>query len=287
MNSSKVVTLQQAQRQSKSLLCNSLCFARNMCAEYPVHIHDCYELELLLTGEAVHWMNGNRHEIRPGSILLVTPDDFHSYSTTKPLCFFTIKIGKEDCTPGVAAFLKKQKKALLAQLGGAEYETIKNAFLQLETEFKEKHVFYEERIDALLVLILTTLYRHRLSGLQEALTPVAHQTIHNALAYIHQHMNEEISLTQVAGHCGLTPCYFSSFFRKAVGCGFKEYLLNQKMELACQRLVVTNDSIIDVAFQAGFGSVSTFQRVFKQKKGVSSSQYRHLIRGQIGNETIL
>lgn len=93
-------------------------------------------------------------------------------------------------------------------------------------------------------------------------------------SYIGDHYQENLSLEDVANKAGVTPQYFSSFFKKNIGLSFIDYYSSIRLEKTLRDLLNCNDSIIDVAFRNGYDEPRTFVRAFKKKYGVLPSDYR-------------
>jgi len=103
---------------------------------------------------------------------------------------------------------------------------------------------------------------------------VESDVIQSAISYIQQNFRTELRLCDVASHVYLNPAYFSSLFKQAAGCSFKDYLTNLRIEEARSLLVKTNMSIVDIAMSCGFSSQSYFSRVFREKTGFSPKSFR-------------
>lgn len=94
--------------------------------------------------------------------------------------------------------------------------------------------------------------------------------------YINKSYDQQITLTEAAEHTGLCAAYLCEIFPQAFGCTFSEYLTKQRVGAVKRMLETTNDSISDIAFSCGFGSLSSFSRSFKNYCGMSASKYRRL-----------
>ena len=95
-------------------------------------------------------------------------------------------------------------------------------------------------------------------------------------AYITQHCNEKMTLEDVAARSGYSKYHFSRMFKEYTGMSFYDFYLRQRMLLCRQLLSELSLPITEVASRAGFGSLATFNRVFKQYEGVTPTQYRRL-----------
>ncbi len=103
---------------------------------------------------------------------------------------------------------------------------------------------------------------------------VESEVIAVAMGYINSHFGEELSLDDVAAFTGFSRYYFSRSFKRQTGYSFKDYLCQKRLQAAMDLLIQTNRSMRDVAVESGFGSVATFNRVFREKKGCTPTQYR-------------
>src|SRR5215813_3439168 len=99
--------------------------------------------------------------------------------------------------------------------------------------------------------------------------------------YIEKHADEELSLTKVANVVNMNANYLSERFKQVTGMNFVEYLARTRFEKACGLLHDGDLRISDIAFAAGFQSLSQFNRVFKKLAGKSPRQFRaakHAVR---------
>ena len=106
--------------------------------------------------------------------------------------------------------------------------------------------------------------------------PVA---IWKARKYIEEHADEELSLTQVAKVVNMNANYLSEKFKQVTGTNFVEYVARTRFANACDLLRKSNLRISEIAFAAGFQSLSQFNRVFKRFSGKSPTQYRTIAVG--------
>ena len=98
--------------------------------------------------------------------------------------------------------------------------------------------------------------------------------IWKARQFIEQHCGEHISLVKVARSVRANPTYFSEKFKQVTGTNFVDYVARTRFDRA-QKLLQNGDvAISEIAFAAGFQSLSQFNRVFKRLSGKSPTQYR-------------
>lgn len=100
----------------------------------------------------------------------------------------------------------------------------------------------------------------------------------NALfTYIDKHYTDDISLESVAEMMGYSKFYFTRLFKKYANTTFFDYLCYKRIRAAEELLINPSLSITDVAIMSGFPSISTFNRLFKQRKNCTPTEYRELM----------
>ena len=98
--------------------------------------------------------------------------------------------------------------------------------------------------------------------------------ITRAKAYIEANCATDLSLGQTARALSLSIFYFCKLFKKATGVKFSEYLARARLERAKRLLLDPNVRVSEAAFEAGFQSLTHFNRVFKNLLGASPSEFR-------------
>jgi AraC-like DNA-binding protein/ligand-binding sensor protein len=98
--------------------------------------------------------------------------------------------------------------------------------------------------------------------------------IAKARAYIAEHKTEEISLIDVARAVNLSEFYFCKIFKKETGLTFLDYLSRVRIESVKERLLNPHKRVSEAAYEAGFQSLSQFNRVFRRIAGEAPSTYR-------------
>jgi len=98
--------------------------------------------------------------------------------------------------------------------------------------------------------------------------------IARARSYIAEHQSEEISLKEVARAVNTSAFYFCKMFKQSIGLTFTDYLARVRVEKVKDLLCNPHKRVSEAAFEAGFQSLSQFNRVFKKIEGMSPSEFR-------------
>lgn len=95
-----------------------------------------------------------------------------------------------------------------------------------------------------------------------------------AKEFIQAHADEPITIREAARHVQVSMFYFCKMFKKATGMTFTEYTTRIRVEKVKASLLNPAIRVSEAAFEAGFQSISHFNRVFREHTGLSPSAYR-------------
>ncbi|SDG43792.1 AraC family transcriptional regulator [Pseudomonas seleniipraecipitans] len=112
------------------------------------------------------------------------------------------------------------------------------------------------------------------------------ERINRAVDYIFQHYAQELTQEEVAEYLGMTPTYFSRFFKQATGRGFVEFVNRMRVSKSCELLTQSDKPVTEVCFESGFNNISNFNRRFQQLKGMTPSGYRRLVTQRVTEQNL-
>lgn len=99
-------------------------------------------------------------------------------------------------------------------------------------------------------------------------------TINKAIDYIHNNLDKDLTLDEVANNVYVSSTYLSHLFSKCIKMTFSQYIIHARIRKAKDLLSNTNLSIMDIALECGFNSQSYFANVFKKLEGLTPKEYR-------------
>jgi AraC-like DNA-binding protein len=98
--------------------------------------------------------------------------------------------------------------------------------------------------------------------------------IWKARKFIHEHSDDELSLSKVAKAVSISANHLSEKFKEVTGVNFVDYVAQIRFEKARDLLQNSTRRISEIAFAVGFQSLSQFNRVFRRLTGKSPRAYR-------------
>ena len=96
--------------------------------------------------------------------------------------------------------------------------------------------------------------------------------LNKAIAFMEEHMTEELNYTEVAKIAHCSSFQFQRMFAYIAGVPLSEYIRRRKMSLAALDLQSGSDKVIDIALKYGYASPTAFNRAFQSIHGITPSQ---------------
>ena len=260
--------------------------------EFPPHWHEAVEVIYVPDGSLRVGVNSTVYAMEPGDILLITGGDVH-YFVPEPkhvnrlILFF-------DMAYFEAAFPEAKNKRFTRGLitKGETVAPGKQSTLSVHKALEEQILGiireYDDRCDAYKIAMRARLFDILVILLREipmqAYSPQERNRNLNRLGrldsvfrYVEENYTSEITLGKISSVANFSEYYFTRFFKEATGMTFGKYLNNFRVEKAVELLKSEDDAITEIVFKSGFGSIKTFNRVFRQIKGCSPTAYRKAI----------
>lgn len=257
--------------------------------EYPAHWHRAVELVYTQESSCRVRVGKADYDLCEQNLLMIAPGDIHSLHTSQekgqriflqfdPSLLHTLDGGSLLKT----ALLQTRKldtsgKSDLVREIGRHIQCILQA---LEENDPSYTLYLHARISDILFLLSRLLLAETQTagfadrqGRQTGL-----EKLNQALLYIEANYGSELTLRDVSQAAGFSEFHFSRLFKESMEMNFHDYLNEFRVKKAERLLVETDTSVSDAAFSAGFNSLSTFHRVFRELKGCSPSAYRRMRR---------
>ncbi|MFC1569431.1 helix-turn-helix domain-containing protein [bacterium] len=98
--------------------------------------------------------------------------------------------------------------------------------------------------------------------------------VEKMIIFIARNYKQQIKNEDIGKAVGLHPDYANTIFKKSFGITLNQYILQQRLLHVQRQLSVSKDSITEIAYEAGFNSLSRFNEVFRGKCNCSPREYR-------------
>ena len=248
---------------------NVYVWKRNTLEPFPLHFHGYVEVLYLKSGRAVCSVDFKEYTMNAGDILFVFPDMVHDVvSADENSENYVLFFPREISVFGEIFENKVPLQPLIPSGADSEVHTLfENA---LGVYNNRNNMYFRGEALGYILFILSKLLP-RLELLDDKKTDKSLER--RIIKYCSEHFAEPIKLSDIAHEMGYTPAYFSDIFSKKFKGGFAKFLSALRVAEAKKQLT-EDKTVSEVAFSCGFGSIRTFNRVFKEHTGKTPKEYK-------------
>lgn len=256
--------------------------------QFDAHWHSALEILYPIKNSYPVHFGKEDYDVGERDILVIAPGTIHSYSPpeTGERIFLLIDYSLLENFPSIRTILQAVRPYAL--ITKESYPPLNAALCRILDYLIDEYETFSPYSDSLVLAKMieflvcigrTDMYRTTHTG---SFTNDNRQEYVNKYMevcnYVTEHISEEITVDQLAGVAGFSKFHFSRIFKELAGMSCHEYLIQRRLETAEQLLADPDISITDVAMRSGFGSISTFSRIFRKEKNITPSDYRKITR---------
>ena len=245
------------------------------------HTHDFYEIFYILEGSIDHEINGTRSRLHAGDIVFTTPSDVHSFFREPGnRCKHRDIIIRPQFFQTVCHFIDED----------FQHAYDKNLLPKVVRLSQERLESYENRIINVILTSSTNATFHLASAktlcisLLNNLIEVEKKQVDNhypmwfreLLARFHMNDFLREGLDEILSPFHFSRSYMCRAFHKYLNCTMTDYLNEVRLQQATFLLQYTDDTILSICHDIGFSSISYFNKLFKEKYGMSPNAFRKI-----------
>ncbi|MBQ3670017.1 MAG: helix-turn-helix transcriptional regulator [Treponema sp.] len=247
------------------------------------HFHPWWEILYIESGERTFFYAGRTLHILAGTFLCIAPGILHrAVNPEGEVCglynvYFADDnkpVGEESAPFAQIAPLLQSMEPCVALLPEVQSE-VTELFSKMGRELFSRDIGWKNIAWAYLSQIIVTVSRQK-SQAGVALQPTLEMNSHIAavIDYLNVNYARDVSLASVAERFGLSASHLSRSFKEATHFGFVEYVNSLRITKACRMLKDERLSVLEIAMECGFGSLTQFGRCFRSLTGTTPLSYR-------------
>ena len=245
--------------------------------DYPIyHTHTHWELFLVLAGEVCHNINGHERMLKKGDVCIVRPKDRHSLTFApgqEKKRYQNINFTFSDDYAKKMLHAYESYEALLAEekpiqfsLDDMEMTQVYEKALLTQNLPRER---YEMSTKLILLRIMTLFFEQQL-WVDDTLPAWLNEFV----LYLNMPGNFDKSTKELAASTPYSYSRLSTLFKQYMGVTIVDYINERKMNYAKRLLRTTTLTMLQIASQIGYNSLSSFNHLFKEKYNMTPTEYR-------------
>ena len=243
------------------------------------HVHDFWEFMIVAKGRISLVVNGRKVELCENEILLIRPPHRHSLvqSESKPNSeVINVSVVNDymlnflkQYEVSVKEFQELAENIIHIKLNAIQSEMLMD--LVLETE--KKNYINDPNLNAFKNILLAEIMKNVLRKKMISQNGYP-EWIENMMIAMNNPANYSMQISDFYKMSGYGKTYCTKLFTENVGMSPIKYFTHSKINYACMLLDITDNTILQIANEIGFYSLSHFNHCFLTEKGMTPNQYR-------------
>ena len=228
------------------------------------HFHKNFEFVYVIDGEFTASVDEDIFTVHKNEFLIIKPNSVHHFESPKYSKVW-VSVFSKDFISDFADVIKGKKSDI-------------NTFCCTDNEMKYLNEFLlnENQSDiftlkaGLYIIASRFLKSAVLTNANESYSDIAHKIIN----YTEENFQKDISLKDIANILGYEYHYLSRIFQGIFHTNFKTFLNQYRFEYAKNLILKSDKSLTSIAMESGFGSIRTFNRIYKEMSGTTPGTHR-------------
>ena len=256
--------------------------------DFPMHGHEYSELNIVISGSAMHMTDYENYEIEEGDVFIINGDHKHGFSNCKDLKIAIVQFSVDELTEsledlnqlmGYHGLFDIEPRSPIGmtyrqrfRLQPRELTVCKNLFDQMINEFDDQEQGYKTAIRGLFLQLVTQLSRFYESNNQNEDRFAV--TMANVVSFICQNFRKPIRIEDLAKISGLSVSQFQRRFKLIYNTTPIKMIHHLRAEEAAKLLQNTDYDLNQIAEEVGYNAASFFSTQFKQLRGMTPREFR-------------
>lgn len=253
-----------------------------------LHYHEYTELLFGVSGTAQVFIGAKQYALPAGGMVIVHTGCPHDVACSNGKCTYIVVkflpqvLLADEQTPSAYGYVlalmeNTGEKQILFPPSALADTTLPALFYHIRSEWEEQALGYELSLRA----DVTQIYLYILRCWEAQHVPLLSRIrdmgqtefVKHAIAYVQTHYSD-LTAVETADACGVSATYFSRMFKRAMHQSFSDYVTLVRLRHAEQLLLLTDDSVTEVAQAVGFSTASYFISRFRAAKKMTPLQFR-------------
>ena len=233
------------------------------------NLHKNIELLHFTGGSGSVLCGENTYDVAPGDLVVVNSYLAHRVDAKEDITYDCLIVYDDFCQEnGIDTAMTQFDAKLTDPKVSALYQAVIDAY-------SDRDALRQARVRCgilqLLILLCAEHSRQRSTSITE---DQAFQSVISAIGYIKDHLQEKLTVEQIAQSAGFSKFYFTRLFKRVTGCTLVQYINLLRCETAKELLRDRNHTVKEVALLCGFDNLSYFTSVFKKNTGYLPNAYK-------------
>ncbi|NMA65379.1 MAG: AraC family transcriptional regulator [Clostridiaceae bacterium] len=232
-----------------------------------------YLIHYILSGKGMYQVDGKTYHLGKHNAFIIYPNEITFYQADKddPWTYIWVGFGgaKAESCLNYASLNKNNRVGIFKckdELLGYVKGMLNASKLTYANDLKR---------EGFLFMFLSALINENNTNEQHGVHDYPYQIyVEHALEFIDHNYEKDIKVIDIANYIGIDRSYLTNIFKKSMNISPQQYLINYRLEKACNLLKSTNLSISEISEKVGYPDPLSFSKIFKMYYDISPTKYR-------------
>ncbi len=269
------------------------------------HVHHMLEISYIKSGKGTYCIGNNKHSACVGDVFVISNSEPHVLHAMRDQHVTNAVVHFEPFL--LHDFLNRSPTTLLLDIFFRRIDGLSNRLdadlpftqrvrdrlIAIEDEFIKgspyHRLFIRVHLESIFCELLRGYKQPECLDYGNSLQKDLYE-IDKVIDYINFNLTKSMTLASLASIAHVSPAYFSSLFKRYMGISLFEYILQRKIQFACQLIMSTSKTMTEISCSCGFNNYTSFFNAFKRFLGCSPTEFRknphHFEYVHLGNPPI-
>ncbi len=254
--------------------------------EVPWHWHDMIEFNYVIDGEVRIFTQDHTYNLKRGDLIFINSNVLHHMDFLENVKYYALLLDYHFLSGAYNSAIEQKyftpilrcanlPSVLLQPVTPRRIRMVENMITAVEAMRDEETGFeltVREQMSRLWMRLFDETEEIRANSLLSSNQDVERMKV--MLEYIYAHYMEPITLDEIAASAGVSGRECTRCFQRSVGSSPIRFLIDYRVHLAAEKLLLTSEPISVISEKCGFASDSYFGKTFREYFGCTPREYR-------------
>ena len=230
-----------------------------------------YIIHYIMDGKGIYQVGEKKYKLSKGQGFLIEPEEltFYQADQEEPWSYLWVGVGGTGAKKFIQDIgLNSQQRIFRCADGEKLNEIVMDMMKHTRSTVSDLYYLQGKLYELFSVLAADVVIEELMEENKE------NRYIQEAVTYIRNHYAAGLTVEELAGYLGVNRSYLYTLFKNKLQLSPKEFLTKFRISRAREQLILTEESVENIAVACGYHSTLVFTKNFKQEAGMTPTEFR-------------
>ena len=230
-----------------------------------------YIIHYIMDGKGIYQVGEKKYKLSKGQGFLIEPEEltFYQADQEEPWSYLWVGVGGTGAKKFIQDIgLNSQQRIFRCADGEKLNEIVMDMMKHTRSTVSDLYYLQGKLYELFSVLAADAVIEELMEENKE------NRYIQEAVTYIRNHYAAGLTVEELAGYLGVNRSYLYTLFKNKLQLSPKEFLTKFRISRAREQLILTEESVENIAVACGYHSTLVFTKNFKQEAGMTPTEFR-------------